>query len=342
MSDDAQPPPRKVAKRYSGGLPSLPIYASQRSHPMSLAAAASPDAPRTSDVTQTEHAAPARPFLGASLPPRPSRSSPRPLHSSAFWPSPFVAPRPRLPRSAPDPQSTELPLQAPWWGPRVAPQVQEGRPLAAPAPRPAPRSLLAQPVPPAPAQVPLALPASLPLAAHGPPVPVGPLPAPRISEAEPSTSRGRSAARRAACESRWVAVLQACGPASSLFQAISASENFSEHAARIIAKFTPSTLERHLSVAEELLCHAQFTCMGVHRLSVTGLADFLQACRHARRQDREAPAGAQGALSAVRWLARYADCPALQSLVDTPLIASFFSNSVPRDRREAMLSLIHI
>ena len=123
---------------------------------------------------------------------------------------------------------------------------------------------------------------------------------------------------------------------SVLFQTLQGSKAPEKHARRMLARFSPSTLEKYLSCIATFLDFRQsYEDLTQGDLTVQGIASSV-SCQRSAVQDR-APhrVSPLTSLKALRWFAKLTEWQELAECTASPLVASYGHSATCKDKRES-------
>ena len=128
----------------------------------------------------------------------------------------------------------------------------------------------------------------------------------------------------------WLRILEVAGDASDLVKTTRNSANVMAHRARVIAKFSPSTLASYFRCWFQWVDFCKCHDTDPHQPPLVLLADFLQV------SSRGSALGVATAHSrALTWMAKYAGFPSLKQALDAPITRAYTIPSEVVPRKEA-------
>ena len=128
----------------------------------------------------------------------------------------------------------------------------------------------------------------------------------------------------------WLRILEVAADESDLVKSTRDSENGTLHRARVIAKFSPSTLASYFRCWHQWTSFCQCHDANPHQPQVVLLADFLQVS-----SKRSALGVATAHSRALTWMSKYAGFPILKQALEAPITRAYTIPSEVVPRKEA-------
>ena len=128
----------------------------------------------------------------------------------------------------------------------------------------------------------------------------------------------------------WLRILEVAADDSDLVKATRDSDNVMLHRARVIAKFSPSTLASYFRCWHQWTAFCKCHVANPHQPPVVLLADFLQVS-----SKRSALGVATAHSRALTWMSKYAGFPILKQALEAPITRAYTIPSEVVPRKEA-------
>ena len=152
-----------------------------------------------------------------------------------------------------------------------------------------------------------------------------------------TTSQLRDQQRMSNCATRFQQSIAQIGDSCLLYQTLGKSSSKAEHITQLLAKFSPSTLERFVTCIVSFLEFWQAESQIHHgAIEPAFMADYLLAAQRSATQDRAVHRTSPlTALKSLRWLAKIDEWQELGMALSAPVVASYAQATISRDRRES-------
>ena len=144
-----------------------------------------------------------------------------------------------------------------------------------------------------------------------------------------------NASSSALCREKLLDTLGNLQEASELWLALQGSQHRNAHVNRLLSGYASTTILRYLSAFERFMQTAAIMEVALRSITAIALADIIVTLSLARSSDPEQGSGSVITVKSIRWAASHLQITSLSEVAWDPLIASFYQNRVPRDKKEA-------
>ena len=144
-----------------------------------------------------------------------------------------------------------------------------------------------------------------------------------------------NASSSALCREKLLETLENLQEVSELWTALQGSQHRNAHVSRLLSGYASATILRYLSAFQRFMQTAAIMEVALPGITAIALADVTVTLSLARSSDPEQGSGSVISVKSIRWAASHLQITSLSEAAWDPLIASFYQNRVPKDKKEA-------